>query len=58
MQTNQTTDLNNTGSRIQSPEVKPKMMTNLEYQDGGRIVLPDVAGSNEQYQKEIIATKA
>ena len=30
------TDLNNTGSRIQWPEVKPKKMTYLEYQDGGR----------------------
>ena len=53
-----TTDLNNTGSRIQWPEVKTKKMTYLEYQDGGRIVLQDVSASYEQYQKEIIATKA
>ena len=33
-------------------------MTNLEYQDGGRIVLQDVSAFYEQYQKEIIATKA
>ena len=53
-----TTDLNNTGSRMQWPEVKPKKMTYLEYQDGGRLVLQDVSGSCEQYQKEIITTKA
>ena len=28
-------DLNNTGSRIHMPQVKPAEMTNLEYQDGG-----------------------
>ena len=49
---NDTTDLNNTGSRM------PKKMTNLEYQDGGRLVLQDVSASYEQYQKEITATKA
>ena len=40
------------------PEVKPKKMTYLEYQDGGLFVLQDVSASYEQYQKEIIATKA
>ena len=29
-------DLNNTGSRIHMPQVKPAEMTNLEYQDGGQ----------------------
>ena len=31
-----TIDLNNTGSRIHMPQVKPVEMTNLEYQDGGQ----------------------
>ena len=31
-----TIDLNNTGSRIHMPQVKPAEMTNLEYQDGGQ----------------------
>ena len=53
-----TTDLNDTGSRIHWPEVKPKKITYLEYQDGGRFVLQDVSVSYEQYQKEIIGTKA
>ena len=52
------TDLNNTGSRTSDLKVKPKKMTNLEYQNSGRLVLQDVSASYEQYQKEIIATKA
>ena len=47
-----------TGSRIQWPEVKLKNMTNLEYQDGARLVLQDVSASYEQYEKETIATKS
>ena len=54
----QTTDLNNTGSRTQWPEVKPKKLTNFEYQDGMGLVLRDVSASYEQCQKEVIATKA
>ena len=35
-QIQKTIDLNNTGSRIHMPQVKPAEMTNLEYQDGGQ----------------------